>query len=169
MSTAEELLGRQVVTERLRLILVSPDDAADMLAGRHQDRWHPDYPRPDDVDAASLVRGPDPWGPRHVVHGVQAVGSIGFFGPPDAADGSDSAAEVEVGFGLVAPARGAGLASEALAGLLAATDALGVAVRARTRPDNRGAVRVLAKNGFTDLRGSDEEGLLVMGRPLPSR
>ena len=150
-----------VTTSRLRLILVSDADAADMLAGRHQSRWHPDYPRRDDIDAASLVRPGvvDPWGPRHLVHEQQAVGGIGFFGPP--VDG-----EVEVGYGLVESARGRGLVAEALAALLAVTDGLGVRVRASVEPANRPSVRVLAVAGFTDLRGSTEDGKLVMGRPL---
>jgi [ribosomal protein S5]-alanine N-acetyltransferase len=154
-----------VTTTRLRLILLTPDDAADMVAGRRQSRWHPDYPARTDVDAASLVRPvapgatPDPWGPRHVVLGHQAVGSIGFFGPP--ADG-----EVEVGYGLVADVRGQGLATEALTAILAETDRLGVRVRASVAPTNRASIRVLAATGFTDLRGSTEDGELVMARPL---
>jgi len=158
---------REVRTERLRLILFSGDDAADMLAGRHQDRWHPDYPRTDDVDAASMVArglGPDgasePWGPRHVVLDGLAVGSIGFFGPP-------SAGEVEVGYGLVESARGRGVATEALQGLLALTDELHLVVRASVEPGNTASFRVLAKAGFTQLRGSDDEGQLVMARPVP--
>lgn len=159
-------------TSRLRLVLLSCEDAADMLAGRRQSRWHPDYPRADDVDAASLVRsgaggaagvaGVDPWGPRHVVHEQQAVGGIGFFGPP--VDG-----EVEVGFGLVEAVRGRGLVTEALAALLAETDRLGVRVRASVAPGNRASIRVLATAGFTELRGSSPEGELVMGRPLGAR
>lgn len=150
-----------VTTARLRLILLSPEDAADMVAGRRQPRWHPDYPRRADVDAATLVRldaPPDPWGPRHVVHGHLALGTIGFFGPP--ADG-----EVEVGYGLVEAARGQGLATEALTALLAETDRLGVRVRASVEPTNRASVRVLAATGFTGLRGTTEDGELVMVRP----
>ncbi|CAN5395104.1 hypothetical protein BH09ACT12_BH09ACT12_37990 [soil metagenome] len=151
-----------VTTARLRLILVSVEDAADMMAGRRQQRWHHDYPRPDDVDAASMVRdGPqlDPWGPRHLVFEQQAVGGIGFYGPP--VDG-----EAEVGFGLVAEVRGLGLVSEALAALLAETDRLDVRVRASVVPTNRPSIRVLAAAGFTELRGSTPEGELVMVRPL---
>lgn len=153
-----------VTTDRVRLILVSHDDAADMIAGRRQMRWHRDYPRRDDVDAASMVRPGaevDPWGPRHLVWEQLAVGGIGFFGPP--VDG-----EVEVGYGLVAEARGHGLAAEALAALLVETDRLGVRVRAAVEPSNRASIRVLAGAGFTDLRGSNEEGHLVMARPLVS-
>lgn len=148
-----------ITTERLRLIPFTTADAADMLAGRRQERWHPDYPRRDDVDAATLVRADDTWGPRHVVLGHLAVGSIGCFGPP--VDG-----ESEVGYGLVGAVRGAGVATEALSALAAEADLLGVRLRASVEPGNRASVRVLAKCGFTELRGSNEEGQLVMARAL---
>ncbi|WP_341924476.1 GNAT family N-acetyltransferase [Nocardioides psychrotolerans] len=150
-----------ISSERLRLIPISSADAADMLAGRHQDRWHPDYPRRDDVDAATMVKDGDTWGPRHVVLGMLAVGSIGCFGPP--VDG-----ETEVGYGLVEAARGRGVATEALRALVAQTDLVGIRLRASVRPDNRASVRVLATCGFTELRGSNEDGELVMARPLPA-
>ena len=155
-------LPERIATERLRLIPVTVDDSADMRAGRRQHRWHPDYPRPEDVDAASLVRPGDTghWGPRHVVLGHQAVGSIGCFGPPQ--DG-----ETEVGFGLVPEIRGRGVATEALRGLLAATDAVGVRLRASVDPGNAAGLRLLARCGFGELRGSTEAGELVMARPLP--
>lgn len=149
-----------ITTDRLRLVLVTAADAADMLAGRRQDRWHPAYPRRDDVDAASLVREGDPWGPRHVVLGRQAVGTIGCFGPP-----VDD--ETEVGFGLVEEVRGRGLATEALAGLVAETDRIGVRLRAVVAPTNAASLRVLARCGFTDLRGGTDDGELVMARPVP--
>lgn len=153
------VLPERVETERLRLILFTADDAADMLAARRQERWHPGYPRQDDVDAASMVRESNTWGPRHIVLGHQAVGSIGFFGPP-----VDD--ETEVGYGLVEAVRGQGLATEAIRALLAETDRIGVRIRASVEPDNAPSIRVLAKTGFTELRGSDEEGHLVMARPL---
>lgn len=149
-----------ISSERLRLIPMSSADVADMVAGSHQDRWHRDYPRRDDVDAASMARDGDTWGARHIVLGHLAVGSIGCYGPP--LDG-----EAEVGYGLVEDARGAGVATEALRALIAETDRLGVRLRASVQPANRASVRVLAKCGFTELRGSDEDGNLVMARPLP--
>jgi ribosomal-protein-alanine N-acetyltransferase len=149
-------------TSRLRLVLVSSGDAADMLAGRRQDRWHPHYPRPDDVDAASMVRdGADPWGPRHIVLGRLAVGSIGCFGPP--VDG-----ETEIGYGLVEEARGQGIATEAVQALVAGAERAGARLRASVSPDNTASLRVLAKCGFTELRGSTEDGELVMARPAPA-
>jgi ribosomal-protein-alanine N-acetyltransferase len=155
------VLPDRIETDRLRLILITADEAADMRAGRRQDRWHPSYPRPDDVDAASLVRVDDPWGPRHVVLGHQAVGTIGCFGPPE--DG-----ETEVGFGLVSDVRGQRVATEALTAYVAEADRVGVRLRARVRPDNAASLRVLARCGFTELRGSTDDDELVLARPSPS-
>lgn len=154
-----------VTTERLRLPLWTSDDVAAIRGGRRRDGWHPDYPRRDDVDAAGLWHDGDPWGPRHIVRGVTALGSIGFFGPPEPA--TDGIPETEVGYGLVAEAHGYGFATEALAALLAATDADGVRIRASVEPANAASIRVLAKCGFTQLRGANEDGELVMARPLP--
>jgi [ribosomal protein S5]-alanine N-acetyltransferase len=158
-------LPAEIVTARLRLPLVTPEEAAAMRAGRRDPAWHPGYPRPDDVDAASMAREGDTWGPRHIVcddaqGGGQTVGTIGLLGPP--VDG-----EVEVGYGLVEAARGRGLAAEALRALLAETDTAGVRVRAAVLPENGGSLRLLADCGFTELRGTDEEGVLVLARPLP--
>lgn len=158
-------LPEVVATERLRLPLWTADDVAAIRSGGRRDGWHPDYPRRDDADAATLWRAGDTWAPRHVVRGVTALGSIGFFGPPEPA--ADEVPEVEVGYGLVDEAHGYGFATEALQALLASTDALGVRVRASVEPTNRASIRVLAKCGFTQLRGTTEDGELVMVRPLP--
>lgn len=142
--------------------------------------WHHDFPRTDDVDAAWLWREGDVWGPRSIVRGSTVLGSIGFFGPPEPVpaeghpDGANHGAaatsgvlEVEMGYGLVREAWGWGFATEAVRALLAETDAMGVRVRASVRPDNAASLRVLAKCGFTILRGTTEDGELVMVRPLP--
>ncbi|MEO5662437.1 MAG: GNAT family N-acetyltransferase [Nocardioides sp.] len=159
-------LPQSVPTERLTLDLFTTDEAALMLAGGRDPRWHPDYPRRDDRDAASMVKGDDSWGPRHITRTFDGLvfGSIGFFGPPTAAP--DDVPEVEIGYGLVSDARGRGVATEAVRGLLAQADALGVRVRASVLPDNAASIRVLAKCGFTELRGANEDGELVMARPL---
>lgn len=153
-----------VMSERLSLPLWTPEEAADILAGDRRAGWHRDYPRQDDRDAATMYREGDPWGPRHVVRGQTVLGSIGFFGPPEPA--ADGAPEVEVGYGLVGEARGWGFATEALRALLVETDRAGVRVRASVSPDNAPSIRVLAKCGFTVLRGTNEDGELVMVRPL---
>jgi ribosomal-protein-alanine N-acetyltransferase len=164
-------LPETLTTQRLRLPLVTPEDATGMLAGRRRVSWHPDYPRADDRDAASMVKPDDPdasWGPRHVVRAGDGVtiGSIGFFGAPAPAPG-DTVLETEVGFGLVEEARGHGAVSEALGALLAEVDRVGVRLRASVRPENTASLRVLAKCGFTQLRGTTEDGELVMVRPVP--
>jgi [ribosomal protein S5]-alanine N-acetyltransferase len=171
-------LPAEIASARLQLPLITPADAAAMRAGHRDPSWHPGYPRPDDVDAASMARDGQTWGPRHIVcdcmsgvpaeSGAQraiswggglAVGTIGPLGPPE--DG-----EVEVGYGLVEAARGRGLATEALRALLAEIDAAGVQVRAGVEPDNGASLRILAGCGFTELRGTDGEGALVLARPL---
>ncbi len=164
-------LPAAVTSPRLRLQLITADEAADMLAGRRRPGWDPAYPRDDDLDAVSMVRAgaSDPsWGPRHVTRSFDglAVGSIGFYGPPKPA--ADGVPETEVGYGLVESARGHGAATEALRALLGQTDLLGVRVRASVLPENRSSIRVLAKCGFTELRGSTDDGELVMARPVPA-
>jgi ribosomal-protein-alanine N-acetyltransferase len=155
-----------VTSGRLTLPVWTPDEAADIRAGRSRQGWHPDYPRQDDRDAATMYRPGDPWAPRHIVRGTTVLGSIGFFGPPE--DAADGVPEVEVGYGLVDEAHGYGFATEALQALLTATDAAGVRVRASVEPTNKASIRVLAKCGFTELRGANEDGELVMARPLPA-
>lgn len=161
-------LPERITTARLRLILVTPEDAADMRAGRRQQRWHPSYPRRDDVGAAAMARADETWGPRHVVLDGQAVGSIGCFGAPDDPADPGVPAETEVGFGLVPEVRGRGIGTEALRGLLAETDAAAVRLRASVAPDNTAGLRLLARCGFAELRGSTGSGELVMARPLPA-
>jgi RimJ/RimL family protein N-acetyltransferase len=162
-------LPELVTSARLRLPLVTHEDAVGMLAGRRRVSWHRDYPRKADQDAAAMVKADDPdasWGPRHIVRSSDGlvVGSIGFFGAP--APGADEVSETEVGFGLVEEARGHGAVSEALTALLEETDRAGVRIRASVRPENRSSLRVLAACGFTQLRGSNEDGELVMVRAL---
>lgn len=172
--TAVPGLPELVRSDRLRLPLVTVAEAADMRAGRRDPAWHPDYPREDDLDAASMIRPvvehsrDHTWGPRHLVRALDSlvVGSVGFFGPPAAAP--DGVLETEVGYGLVIEARGHGAASEALRALLRETDRVGVRIRASVLPDNAASIRVLAKCGFTELRGASEDDELVMARPLPS-
>lgn len=173
MTSVDLVLPEVVSTERLSLPLITADEVADMLAGRRRPQWHADYPRTDDLDAVSMFESGNTWGPRHIVRGVTVLGSIGFFGPPTPAPLSAASEvtvpEAEVGYGLVREAWGYGFATEALRALLVEADRLGVRVRASVDPDNAASVKVLAKAGFTDLRGSDEDGQLVMARPVPAR
>jgi len=158
------MLPATITSERLRLPLWTADEAADILAGRHRPTWHRDYPRQDDRDAATMFHADDPWAPRHIIRGDTALGSLGFYGPPEEA--ADGVLEAEVGYGLVEEARGWGFATEALRAVLAETDLAGVRIRASVVPTNAASIRVLAKCGFTELRGSNEDDNLVMARPL---
>jgi ribosomal-protein-alanine N-acetyltransferase len=156
-------LPEELATERLRLQLWTAADVAAIRGGSRSPRWHPQFPREDDVDASTLWREGDPWSSRSITVDDVTIGSIGFFGPPrPAADGTP---EVEIGYGLVEAARGAGFATEAVTAMVAAAEAAGARVRASVAPDNRASLRVLAKCGFTELRGSTEDGELVMARP----
>jgi RimJ/RimL family protein N-acetyltransferase len=157
-----------VQTARLALVVIGADEARAILAGHREPAWHLDYPRRDDLDALTMVKESSCWAHRHIVRSFDGlvVGSIGFFGPPQTA--ADGVEEAEIGYGLVEDARGHGAATEAVRGLLEWTDQLGVRVRASVEPTNKASVRVLAKSGFTGLRGSDEDGNLVMVRPLPA-
>ncbi|WP_235734361.1 GNAT family N-acetyltransferase [Nocardioides alcanivorans] len=151
-------------TTRLVLPLITPAQAADLRAGVRHPSFAEGFPREDDLDACSMIKELTPWGSRLIVRGVDGLvcGSIGFYGPPTAVDGI---AEVEVGYGLVPDARGRGVATEALSAVCDAADRVGVRVRASVVPDNAASLRVLAKSGFTQLRGSNEDGHLVMVRP----
>lgn len=108
----------------------------------------------------------EPWGPRRIERLLDGLdcGSIEFFTPPTETAGC---AEAEVRIDLAPAASGHGVATEALTGMLSHTDALEVRVRGAVAPENARALRVLAKCGFTQLRGSDVEGQLLMVRPLP--
>ena len=157
-------LSQELTTERLRLPLWTAADVTAIRAGTRSPGWHPQFPREDDVDASSLWRDGDPWSSRSITVEDVAVGSIGFFGPPQPA--ADGTPEAEIGYGLVEAARGAGYATEAVTAMVAAAEAEGARVRASVLPDNAASIRVLAKCGFTELRGSTEEGELVLARPL---
>jgi RimJ/RimL family protein N-acetyltransferase len=156
-------LPDELATERLRLPLWTAADVAAMRGGSRLPGWHAQFPREDDLDAASMWREGDPWSSRSIVVEGLAVGSIGFYGPPEPA--LDGLPEVEVGYGLVDDARGRGFATEAVTAMVAAAEREGARVRASVRPDNQPSIRVLAKCGFTELRGSNEDGELVMARP----
>lgn len=155
-----------IATERLRLPLWTRTDVDAMRTGERLPGWHADFPRTDDLDASTMWVEGDPWSSRSIVRGVTTLGSIGFFGPPEESD--DGVPETELGYGLVAEARGWGFATEAVRALVELTDFEGVRVRASVAPENAASLRVLARTGFTVLRGSDEDGNLVMARPRPA-
>jgi RimJ/RimL family protein N-acetyltransferase len=123
-----------------------------------QDRWADGFPREDDRDGvrgflhlASSGIDPAPFGTYRVDLDSVAVGTIGFFGPPDD-DG-----QVMLGYGLVPAARGHGYATEAVGRLVELCRShQGVrAMFADTDTDNLASQRVLTKNGFEFVREAD--------------
>ncbi|GAB3882842.1 GNAT family N-acetyltransferase [Terrabacter terrigena] len=147
-----------IETHLATLVPVTWDEARAMVAGSRHRGWAPGYPREDDLDAVRTMTsdGPDPWTPRHVVRRSDglAVGTIGCFGPP--VDGV-----VEVGYGLVEPARGTGLMTDVLSGMVRAIEAAGLRVVAHTLPDNVPSHRVLARLGFVREDETGPEWLWV--------
>jgi len=158
-------LPDRIDTDRLSLQVLTVDDARALTGGTRRASWHDEYPRDDDLDAASMVvarRTASSWGPRQIVTTADGlvVGTIGFVGRPEAVAGIP---EAEVGYGLVPSARSGGLATEALAAIVAAAERVSVAVRATVAADNAASRRVLDKCGFT-LAGTSDDGQLVMRR-----
>ncbi|GAB3356987.1 GNAT family N-acetyltransferase [Micromonospora halotolerans] len=138
-----------IETERLRLETLDVAAARAVAAGDRDGRaWHAEFPREDDRDAAAMVLPHSnlTFGCRLIIERISglAVGTIGFFGPPD------NTGTVMVGYGLVPPARGHGLATEALRALVAYGFAQ-PSVRTITADplhDNVASHRVLEKAGF---------------------
>jgi RimJ/RimL family protein N-acetyltransferase len=142
-------------SSRVRLEPIGPKQARAMLAGTPE----PDLPWADGFPLPSLRGALERIATAHDSgHSLEpffayvivrrsdglAIGDAGFHGPP----GEDG--EVEIGYALVPDARGAGLASEAIALLIAwAREQPGVrAVIARVDPGNGPSRRLLARLGF---------------------
>lgn len=144
-------LGLHLLTveEGRRIVDVTPDAT---------DSWAEDFPMQDDRDgvkgflgAADAGHDAGPFGCYRIDRDGAAIGTIGFYGPPDE-DG-----QVMFGYGLVPAARGAGYATEAVAALVAmcrAHEAVRVMV-ADTEVSNTASQRVLDKTGFALVK---EEG-----------
>lgn len=149
-----------IETPRLRLEPISPELAARIVAGPREptDAWHPEYPLADElVPLRSLASSahPDPIFTLYLIRlrsdGL-AIGGLGFFGPPD------ENGRIEFGYGLVAAARGRGLATEAvMAALDFAATAGARSAAADTDLDNLASQRVLLKAGMTEVNRSETQ------------
>jgi [ribosomal protein S5]-alanine N-acetyltransferase len=146
-----------IETERLRLSVLDVAAAQAVVAGsREGQSWHVEFPRGDDQDAAAMVlgHGETRFGCYVVVEKVSglAVGTIGFFGPPD------DTGTVTVGFGLVQAVRGQGYATEALRGLVEyACVQPGIrTITADSLQHNVAAHRVLEKAGFCRTHATED-------------
>lgn len=142
------------------LILMTREQASRIAAAKpgEQDNWAEGFPREDDSGpAAALLRAPAdpaPFGSYLLVprtHG-RIIGTAGFFGPPD------ESGEVTIGYGMVEPEWGNGYATAAVAGLIGVCRDSGVvtAINADTDLDNIASQRVLEKNGFAQVRATEQ-------------
>lgn len=86
---------------------------------------------------------------------ARLVGNGGFFGPPD------DQGSVEIGYSVCKGSRGAGIATEIVATLLAYAWSKYTVKRvvARTRPDNTPSIGALRRNGFYEIASDDREKL----------
>ncbi len=144
-------------TQRLSLLPLGRDTAQAIVDNDRTGRaWHEQFPREDDRDGVSgwLRQGDPVFGNFVIVEQAsgQAVGTIGFFGPPDETD------TVMVGYGLVEPARGHGYATEALRALVgyAARQPAAKRLVADTAKDNVPSQQVLDKAGFAKTHETDD-------------
>ncbi|MBH1938770.1 GNAT family N-acetyltransferase [Streptomyces sp. AV19] len=168
-----------LVTERLVLHPLTADDARRLVARRPaaDDRWAPGYPTDGDVESArdfldhcAATGDPRPFGDYEIRRRSDGlvIGSLGFHRPPGAER------TVTIGYGVVAPARGKGYATEALRGLLALAREHGVVcVKGDADLDNVASQRVMARAGMRAV-GEDARvryyeitwpGGVVTGRP----
>lgn len=150
------------MTSPITLHPISPEHARRIVARDplEGDAWHPEYPFDDELGPLRPHAAATSWDEVFTFYQVRetatglAVGGIGFFGPPDAV--GPRAGIVELGFGLVAAARGRGLAAAALAAaLVIAANNGATAVIADTVLGNTASQRVLEKNGFVEIRRDD--------------
>ena len=159
-----------VETARLRLATISPALAARIVSGEstNQDFWHSEYPLADELDPLRSLAAdatPDPVFTMYMIRQVSdglAIGGLGFFGAPDACGC------VEIGYGLVPAARGAGFATEAVrAALRVAAHHGATAATADTEIGNRASQRVLLKTGFTEVRRNERAAFFARPLGLP--
>jgi ribosomal-protein-alanine N-acetyltransferase len=157
-----------IETPRLRLDALDVAAAQAIVAEDRDGRmWHPEFPLQDDRDAAGMVSPEaDPtFGCYAVVERSSglAIGTIGFFGPPD------DAGAVMIGYGLVPSARNQGYATEALRALVeyALAQPSVQSLTADPLPDNLLSHRVLEKAGFVHTHSTDEAYWYTLRRPEP--
>lgn len=155
------MLGKMdVITERLVLHALSSSEAERIVdrTPNEDDLWHEDYPLEDELDPLRSLADSLDAHPVFTLYMIQlaedgrAIRGIGFFGAP----GADGV--VELGYGLVEPMRGLGLATEALlAAITIAATHGALRVKADTAVDNIASQRVLAKAGFLETSRSSQD------------
>ena len=137
-----------ISTANLDLVLQSPDEVlawVESLPAADRAEVSPDW-----IARVRSAAAGDVWALSFSIverASRSAVGGCAFKGPPDASG------VVEVAYGIDAPHRGRGFATEATGALVAFALASGLVqlVRAHTKPDNAASARVLAKCGFRQI------------------
>lgn len=90
-----------------------------------------------------------------------AIGGLGFFGPPD------ENGRIEFGYGLVAAARGRGLATEAVLAALDFAATAGARSAAAVTDLDLASQRVLLKAGMTEVNRSETQVFYERELPRP--
>lgn len=146
------MILERLTSPRLTLEPLSLDVGRRLLTGdRSAVRAGAGWPHEDTLDGVRMgveTGAPLAW---LVEEGGLVIGDVGLHGPPD------PTGRVEIGYGLAAPFRGRGLATEAVAAMVAwllGQPAVTMVV-AHTLPDNTASRRVLEKTGF-EWRGEEE-------------
>jgi RimJ/RimL family protein N-acetyltransferase len=120
--------------------------------------WHPEYPLADTLEGLTWLfaawqemGGLDPaspWWTYQLMVDGQAVGDIGFHGPPD------PGGRLTIGYQVVPAAQRQGIATAACGQLVALAWAAGARnLRAHVDPGNRASREVLVRNGFVSADG----------------
>ena len=149
-----------IPTASLELVLQTPEEVlafVESLSPADQAEVSPDW-----IARVRSTQAGDPWSLSYkVVERATgtAVGGGAFKGPPDAAG------MVEVAYGIDAPHRGRGLATEVARALtvFALADGRVRTVRGHTKPDNTASARVLEKCAFHQVGEviDPEDGLVI--------
>ncbi len=131
-----------------------------------QASWHPQYPLAHTLEGLTWlfaawqemggVDPASPWWTYQLVVGGQAVGDIGFHGPPD------PQGQLTIGYQVVPAVRGRGIATAACGQLVSLAWSAGARrLLAATAADNRASQRVLRHNGFV----TDDNQSFSLDRP----
>lgn len=161
---------RDIETPRLLLRPMTPTSLAAIVAGEARPDWAAGYPTDGDVEIASLMVQAEPaydaaalgFLHRHIVERASGlvIGGIGFHGLPR--DG-----QVEVGYGIAAPRRQHGFATEALRAILGHAWSRPEVrmVVAGTEIGNIASQRVLVGAGFSRLGLDGDQIRFAVRRP----
>lgn len=150
------------LNESVTLRSMTAIESSDITAGnRPPAGWAEDFPAKGDLIAARYFHAPStvaaPWRASWLILVNDVVsGTVGFKGEPHGQ-------WLEVGYGVVPSQQRRGVATTALAKLLAMVEGRDLRVRAETEPSNKASQTVLRRLGFQDVgRRDDEEGPLIV-------